>query len=137
MENHVLEKLFDLFFEIIGNNDDKEEFEKIIYDVLSPVERIMIAKRIAIVYLSSKNIEYSIICEVLKVSPSTVAKFKLITENSQGIKPALNRIINNEKIVDFFKEIILEVKGPGKYGVNWSQAWRDKLEFERKKSTGI
>jgi len=34
VENYVLEKLFDLFFEIIGNNDDKEEFEKIIYDVL-------------------------------------------------------------------------------------------------------
>ena len=137
VENYVLEKLFDLFFEIIGNNNDKEEFEKIIYDVLSPVERIMIAKRIAIIYLSTKNIEYSIICEILKVSPATVAKFKLITENSEGIKQALKRIINNEKIVDFFREIVLELRRPGKYGVNWSQAWKDKLKFERKKETGI
>ena len=103
LENHVFEKLFDLFFEIIGNNRDKDKFEKIIYDVLSPVERLMVAKRIAIIYLSTKNIEYSIICEVLKVSPATVAKFKLITVNSIGIKPALKKIVNNEKIADFFR----------------------------------
>ena len=137
LENHVFEKLFDLFFEIIGNNRDKDKFEKIIYDVLSPVERLMVAKRIAIIYLSTKNIEYSIICEVLKVSPATVAKFKLITVNSIGIKPALKKIVNNEKIADFFKEIVLELRGPGKYGTDWSQAWKDKLEFERKKETGI
>jgi len=137
VENYVLEKLFDLFFEIIGNNDDKEEFEKIIYDVLSPVERIMIAKRVAIFYMLMKKLDYYNIAKSLKVSPSTIAKFNLVKENSRGIVSALKGTVRNEKIINFFEELILELRRPGKYGINWKDAWQEKIDHERKKEKGI
>ena len=52
LRDDVLEKLFGLFFEIIGNQDDKNEFNEIINGVFSYNERIMFAKRIAIIYLA-------------------------------------------------------------------------------------
>ncbi len=137
VEDQVLEKLFKLLFEVVGKSENQSEFEKIMHDVLSPVERVMIAKRIAIIYLLTKNIDYLTICEVLKVSAATVAKFRHITDNSQGIIPTLNKILRNDKIKEFLEEFWLLIRGPGVPGVNWSAAWKHKLEFERKKSQGI
>jgi len=137
VDDEVLEKLFSLFFEVVGKRENKEEFQRLINDVFSSTERIMVAKRIAIIYLLTKNIDYRIICEVLKVSASTVFKFRLLTEESKGIVPILKKILRGEKISQFFEEILLTFNRPGKYGVNWSQAWKDKMAFERKKETGI
>ncbi|PIP62757.1 hypothetical protein COW98_02330, partial [Candidatus Roizmanbacteria bacterium CG22_combo_CG10-13_8_21_14_all_35_9] len=122
---------------MVGKRENKEEFQRLINDVFSSTERIMVAKRIAIIYLLTKNIDYRIICEVLKVSASTVFKFRLLTEESKGIVPILKKILRGEKISQFFEEILLTFNRPGKYGVNWSQAWKDKMAFERKKETGI
>ena len=137
VDDEVLEKLFSLFFEVVGKRENKEEFQRLINDVFSSTERIMVAKRIAIIYLLTKNIDYRIICEVLKVSASTVFKFRLLTEESKGIVPILKKILRGENISQFFEEILLTFNRPGKYGVNWSQAWKDKMAFERKKETGI
>jgi len=137
VDDEVLEKLFSLFFEVVGKRENKEEFQRLINDVFSSTERIMVAKRIAIIYLLTKNIDYRIICEVLKVSASTVFKFRLLTEESKVIVPILKKILRGEKISQFFEEILLTFNRPGKYGVNWSQAWKDKMAFERKKETGI
>jgi uncharacterized protein YerC len=137
LKDEVLDKLFYLFFEIVGKKNDINEFKNIISDLLSPTERIMIAKRITIIYLLLKNIDYLTIVDVIKVSPSTIAKFHLLMEKSTGIVPAFNKIIKNEKIVEFLEELYLDLRGPGKYGVNWSAAWQNKIDFERRKRRGI
>jgi len=137
LKDEVLDKLFYLFFEIVGKKNDINEFKNIISDLLSPTERIMIAKRITIIYLLLKNIDYLTIVDVIKVSPSTIAKFHLLMEKSTGIVPAFNKIIKNEKIVEFLEELYLDLRGPGKYCVNWSAAWQNKIDFERRKRRGI
>ncbi len=137
VDEDVLEKLFSLFFEVIGKNKNEEEFQNIIHDLLSPAERIMIAKRVAIFYMLIKKLDYYNIAKSLKVSPSTIAKFNLVKENSRGIVSALKGTVRNEKIINFFEELVLELRRPGKYGVNWKNAWQDKIDHERKKAKGI
>lgn len=137
LREEVLDKLFMLFFQVVGRKDNQNDFQKIIQDLLSPVERIMIAKRITIIYLIMKKIDYVTICDVLKVSPSTVAKFSLLMEKSDGIVPTLKGMVRNEKISIFLEELFLELRRPGTYGVNWRQAWQDKIRFSKKKETGI
>ncbi len=137
VDNDILEKLFSLFFEVIGKDKNEEEFRNIIHDLLSPVERIMIAKRVAIFYMLMKKLDYYNISKSLKVSPSTIAKFNLVKENSRGIVNALKGTVRNEKIINFFEELILELRRPGKYGVNWKNAWQEKIDYERKKAKGI
>jgi len=137
INNNLLTKLFDLFFEVVGKKNNSEEFKNTITDLLSPTERIMIAKRIAIIYLLLKKVNYITIADVLKVSSSTIGKFQLIIENSVGIVPTFKKLLRNERISQFLEEIYLAFRGPGVPGVDWSSAWKQKLEFERKKQQGI
>ncbi len=137
LSDELLEKLFALLFEVVGKKGNKDEFDKIIRDVLSPVERIMIAKRIAVIYLLSKDISYTAICQVLKVSPATVAKFHFQMERSDGVVSALKKILRNEKMARVLEEIFLELSGPGTYGTDWKAGWKEKLDSERRKQLGI
>jgi len=137
IDDDVLEKLFKLFFEVIGRNHQQEQFEEIIKDIFSPVERIMIAKRVAVIYLLMKNIDYLTICQTIKVSSATVSKFSFLMTKSVGIVPVLSKILKNEKIEGFFEEIISIVRAPGVPGVNWSQAWKNKIAREEKERKGI
>ena len=137
INSNLSTKLFDLFFEVVGKKNNSEEFKNTIIDLLSPTERIMIAKRIAIIYLLLKKVDYITIADVLKVSSSTIGKFQLIIENSVGIVPTFKKLLRNERISQFLEEIYLAFRGPGVPGVNWSSAWKQKLELERKKQQGI
>ena len=122
-------------FEIISNMDEEERFTGIMNELLSPTEKIMIAKRVAIIYLLMKNVDYLIISDVLKVSSTTIAKFHTIMIDGKEIKSILEGLIGNEKIIDFFEELFF--REPGTYGVNWKSAWWQKFEIERKKLRGI
>src|SRR3989338_208864 len=137
LSEDLLEKLFDLFFEIVGNKSSKDEFKKIFIDLLTPAERIMLAKRVAIIYLLLKKIEYYNICDRLKVSPSTVAKFVLLMEKSEGIVPTFKQIVKNDKVKIFLEEIFNNIFAPGKIGVDWKIAWENKINLEKKKTFGI
>lgn len=137
LSEHVLAKIFDLFFEIVGRNKNKDEFKRIIHDLLSSTERIMIAKRIAIIYLRLKNIDQRTICKVLKISTATVAKFSLLMEKSDGIVPTFNKIMKNEKIIEFLEDIFNTLFAPGVPGVNWKAAWERKIARDRQKTLGM
>ena len=78
LEKRKLLKLYQLFFEIIARSGSRDNFIVMMNDVVSPPEQIMIAKRIAIVYLLTKGINPSAIAYYLKVSKSTAAKFSLL-----------------------------------------------------------
>lgn len=137
LSQDLLEKLFDLFFEIVGNTTSKDEFKKIFTDLLTPAERIMLAKRVAIVYLLLKKVEYYNICERLKVSQTTVARYSLLMEKSEGIVPAFKQIVQNDKVKIFLEETFNSIFAPGKIGINWKIAWENKKNLEKKKTFGI
>lgn len=137
LNDETLEKLFTLFFEVVGKKSNKDEFINTISDILSPVEKIMIAKRIAIIYLLLQNIDHRAICLTLKVSTATVAKFALLTSKSSGVIQTFNRILKNMKIELFLLEMFNALFPPGMPGVNWKSAWKRKLAVARKKSTGL
>lgn len=131
------EKVFAVFYEVIGKKKDKEEFNQIFKELLSLSERIMIVKRIAIIFLLMKNIDYRNICEVLQVSNGTVSKYRMLMENSQGIVHSLNEFVKMENISLVFEELFYEIFAPGVYGIDWSAAWKNKISLQRKKKEGI
>jgi hypothetical protein len=137
VKEKVLDKMFYLLFETLGNKYDQEEFSQVIYELLSPTERIMIAKRVAIIFLLMKDIDYFSISQVLKVSSSTIANYHTVLLSSKGVVESLKSIVRNEKVANFLEETWLEFSRPGKPGVNWSNAWKTKNELERKKREGI
>ena len=131
LPEEILSKLFRLFFEVVGNKDDKNEFSVIINDLFSKTEQIMIIKRLAIIYLLLKNIDQRTIADTIKVSPSTVCKFALIAQESKGIVPFFKDILTKDKIKKFFEDLFYSVYSPTRYGTDWKTGY--KLEFERQK----
>ncbi len=137
LSDDLLEKIFDLFFEIMSGTSSKNEFRKIFFDLLTPAERIMLAKRVAIIYLLMKKIEYYNICDRLKVSSATVSKIALLMEKSDGIVPVFKQVVKIDKVKIFLEEVFNNIFAPGKVGVNWKIAWENKNKLENKKTFGI
>ena len=137
VDDEVLEKLYLLMYEVVSSIDEEEEFSAIINELLSPTEKIMVAKRVAIIYLLMKKIDYFNISNVLKVSSTTIAKFHSIMVERKAIKNVLKGIVGNEKVKDFLEKLYIDLRGPGTYGVNWKSAWRRKIDYEKRKTRGI
>lgn len=122
-------------FEVISRIDEEESFSEIINELLSPTEKIMVAKRIAIIYLLMKKIDYYNISKVIKVASATIAKFHSIMQEKGAVKNSLKGLVRNEKIKDFFEELFM--REPGTYGVSWKSAWEHKIELNRRKRQGF
>lgn len=69
----VYERMFELLVKAIAETKVVSEAAALLLDLLSPVERIMVAKRLAIAVLLSKETSYDVIQNVLKVSRPTIA----------------------------------------------------------------
>jgi len=133
----VLKKIFELFFEVVGKQNNKDVFFSVIFDVLSSTEQLMIAKRIAAMYLIQKQIDYSVICDVLKISSASIAKYSLLLERSRGMRKVLSSLIQHDKINLIFKDFLASINGPGSYGISWKTAHKIRREIEREKEQGI
>ena len=102
-----LEKVYKLLYEILKKAKNENEFLSLTKDLLSPTEQLMIAKRIAIIYLILKNVDTESICDYLKVSRGTVAKFKWIIEEKKDsqLSKVIKGILKKEKISHFFEDL--------------------------------
>lgn len=137
VSDKVYDNMLTLLFHVVGERRNKEEFLRTIFDLLTQAERLVISKRILLMYLIMKKIDYREICQVLKVSNNTISRYRPIVEKSEGIVPLLKEILTRERIGDFIEELIVEFFPPGRYGTNWKAAWDLKIKVERKKITGI
>lgn len=136
LKEETLEKLYSLMFEVLGKKS-KKEFLLIMNDLVSPAEKIMIAKRIAVIYLLTKKVDQQIISRTVKVSLSTVSKFSLLTKLSNVIPNALAVLIAHEEIRLFIDEIFVSMFPPGTINTNWKGAWELKKEVRRKQTQGF
>lgn len=133
----VNEKIYDLLFEVIGANRSKNDFLKVIFEVLSPAEQLTLGKRIAIMYLLELKIDYELIRSTLCVSTATIAKCVIILASSQEIKRTLKVLALNKKLSDGVFTLITQIYHPGVYGFNWSSAKSFQNELLRRKREGI
>lgn len=125
-----LEKLFGKLVSIIGKAQDKQYLSMVIDELFTSTEKIMFAKRLAIVLMLSNNIPQHRIVEILKVSPTTVAKTSLRIE--AGKYTMILKISKKEK-VDIEKIVwqILTIGGimPPKVGRRyWTKYSRNKTK---------
>lgn len=81
------------FSQSLANISSESEMEKYIFDLFTPTERVMLAKRLAIAALLVKGVTYLEISQKLKVSTSTVARVNLWLKHSgSGYKTAVEKI---------------------------------------------
>ena len=128
----VEKRMFEVFKSAISHLRDSEDIENFLDEFLSPVEKIMLAKRIAIAVLLSKGYTYPSIRQILRVTPPTIASVSLnLKYSGKGYKKVVEKIMRDEKIDEFWEKIEdLLAKIPPSKGSDWSY-WRG--EYERKK----
>ena len=79
LSRRIFSKMLLLLFKLLSKKRTQKEFVNIINGVFSIKEQIMIIKRIALIYLLTKNISFHEISRILKVSPCTVSKFSILS----------------------------------------------------------
>lgn len=134
----LLAKIYKLFYEVFSRYEGQDDFLSIIDDILSPTEKIMLAKRLAIIYLLIKKVDYRDITETLKVSSATVVFYStMFYKKNSRIATIINNMLKKEKVLnfldDFFADIMIR---PGIYKGHWQMYWDHKRKQEDRKTLG-
>ena len=121
----VYDRCWEIFAKTLVNIKNPDEAQEIINDLLTPTERIMLTKRMAIAMLLSQGYEYREVMKILKVSfPTISAVSNSLKFGGNGYKKAINNILKDEKMKEFFNQIAQNLVAiPAKSGAG-SGAWK-------------
>ena len=93
----------------LSSINDSSEMISFLNSLLTPTERIMIAKRLATIILIEENLSDSDIADTLHLTRITVAKMRLFYEaRGQGFKIALKKLKEHKRFEEF-KEVLLSL----------------------------
>jgi Trp operon repressor len=95
-------KLFDKLLAVLGQAQDKKYLSIVIDELFTPTEKTMLAKRLAIILMLANSVPQHRVVEILKVSPSTVAKTSLgieIGKYETTLKVSKKEKLDIEKLV--------------------------------------
>lgn len=90
----------------LTKEDDMDQF---LLALLSPTERLMLAKRLAMIVLLRQGLPESSIAEVLHVTRNTVSKIQLFLEaRGQGYEVGL-KVLENEKVMTELEGLLMKL----------------------------
>ncbi|MFH0863821.1 MAG: Trp family transcriptional regulator [Candidatus Gottesmanbacteria bacterium] len=130
----VYEQIFELLHRVFSESTSKEDASNLLEDLLTPTERIVLAKRLAIALLLSKGYSYSNIGKILRVSKPTIAAVNLsLKYEGKGYKKFCDRILSEEKIRDVWEKIEETVLSaiPTRRGIDPARYLRHELKRKR------
>lgn len=100
----VENKIFSIFFASLARLSNPSDIEAFLFDFLGPVERTMLAKRLAIAILLAKGYSYDAIKSVLHVSQETIARVNIsLNYGGKGYEKVVQQILRSEKINKLFE----------------------------------
>lgn len=125
ISKEVEKRIFEILLKTIADLRSAGEIDEFLQDFLSPVEKIMLAKRLSIAVLLAKGYDYAEIRKILRVSPPTIAQVAISLKYAgRGYKNVVERILREEKMGAFWQkvdDVIADLVPPK--GRNWSY-WR-------------
>ncbi len=99
-------KLFAIFFKSLARLSNPTDIEKFLGDLLGPVEKTMLAKRLAIALLLARGYQYETIKDILKVSQETIARVNIALHyKGEGYQMVIQKILRDEKLEEVFNKI--------------------------------
>ncbi len=140
MHKQVEERILNLFWNSFSTLSTKEKVITFLESLLSPTEKIMLSKRLAIAFMLLKGYSYPVINERLKVSDATIWNIKLnLSHKGKGYQEAIKQIMDKEKwekfwqgLDNFFEEIL-----PPRYGTDWKavrqKQWQKRRKLDKSK----
>ncbi len=104
LKKENLQKLYNEFSAALEKTSRKSEAKFFLNDLLTRTEKIMLAKRFAVIYLLSKDVPQSYISDALFMSPTTVSKMSL--KHEIGKYSSLLRAIKDKDIWEILEKIL-------------------------------
>lgn len=131
LDKELEDKIFEVFLKSIVNIKTPVEAKNFVEDLLSPTEKIMIIKRLAIAVLLTKGKTYEYIDHTLKVSRATIMTVSLWLKHGKGgyrkVVESILKTQSKERLIDNIEEILLKLSPPKRFG---------SIEFENKSKRG-
>lgn len=100
------EQMFELFSSTMLGMKNQGELDAFLSDLLSPIEKMMLAKRLAIALMLEKEYTYPMIGKTLRVTPTTIASVSMqLRYAGKGYKKIVERILADENYEDFWSTV--------------------------------
>jgi len=125
LRKEVYDQIEVLFIETLANLTDKRILQDFLYDFLSPTEKIVLVKRLAIYILLGKGYKYEQIKAILHVSAPTIASANISYKYlGKGSKEVINKLIRDEKVSLLFYSLTEALTGELANVRKGSSAWK-------------
>lgn len=136
ISKEVADRIFEILLKSLVKIKEEKEADEFISDLLTPTEKIMLAKRLAISLLLEKGYDYRTIQRIIRVSSPTITSVNIARQyGSRGYKKLILEIIKEEKIVKYFQEAVSKFLSISAQGGKGSGFWRYlKQEVDEKKN---
>ena len=106
LDNKTLYQISEKLFKAIKHLKHEEEVSQFFNDLLTKTERIMLAKRLAIVTMLEVGYPFKVISRALKVSESTISSMRdRFDRGGEGYKLIFRRLEKEKFWKDFFCSI--------------------------------
>lgn len=106
LSRNTEKQIFSIFFQSLAKLSNPDDIQKFLFDLLGPVERTMLAKRLAIAMLLAKGYRYEAIKDMLKVSQETIARVNIsLNYSGQGYNIVIKKALRDEKWEDIAGKI--------------------------------
>jgi len=107
ISKNVFDRIFEIFLRTFIEIKNKEEADQFISDFLTPTEKIMLSKRLAIAFLLEKNYDYRTIQGIIRVSSPTITSVNMVRKyGSDGYKKLISKITKEEKLMNLLENSI-------------------------------
>lgn len=132
----VQERILNLFLSSIALCSNKEKAASFLEDLLTPTEKIMLAKRVSIAFMLENGYDYGTIRNIIKVSTPTIATVSLwLKEKGEGYRQIIGKIKKREGTREAWQEIVDAIEEyftivPGR---DWSKAKKDLWKHRQKR----
>lgn len=100
----VRREMFQAFFRALAKISDEAAMAKILDDIFTPTEKVMIAKRVMAAILLDRGYPYHKIGEFLKMSPTTINTVQReIRKKGEGYRLIFSLFPKRSKVDDIFE----------------------------------
>lgn len=121
----IADRIFEVFIKSLVKIKDQKEADQFISDLLTPTEKIMLAKRLAIAFLLKKGYDYRTIQKIIRVSAPTITAVNMaIQHGSEGYKNLVNRILKEEKLMTLIEKSVSQLLSLPAQATKGGGTWR-------------
>jgi len=139
MNPEIEKRVYEVFIESVKNTKTSGEVVDFLNDLLSPIEKIMMAKRVAVAFLLLQDkYTYEEIAKTVKVSRGTIAKIHAIFAlQGKGYRKILGDILKRKIAKSALSELLDILTPLPPKGTNIGEWKKSKRKVKQKREESI